>query len=231
MRRGVGVRRDRDGREGRDSRDARFADDDDGGQKKRRRVGIDRMIEGGSGDGTGEHGEIESPSSDDRLVEIGSNSEYSIPSVKRTSSSSHPLSLGQLGSRFTALPSEDPSPSGSGLGSTPYEGLRTTQASAHGAGADVNVTDPTLGMNHLSPYPIPTPSSRHHPTPSPHTPLTPPSLPPTLIHLPHGPPTLPNLYSHQHPPQLPHTHITSILLCSKPRLGVYSKVLQLRKCF
>ncbi|OXG28486.1 heat shock transcription factor, other eukaryote [Cryptococcus neoformans Tu259-1] len=152
MRRGVGVRRDRDGREGRDSRDARFADDDDGGQKKRRRVGIDRMIEGGSGDGTGEHGEIESPSSDDRLVEIGSNSEYSIPSVKRTSSSSHPLSLGQLGSsRFTALPSEDTSPSGSGLGSTPYEGLRTTQASAHGAGADVNVTDPTLGMNHLSP--------------------------------------------------------------------------------
>lgn len=152
MRRGVGVRRDRDGREGRDSRDARFADDDDGGQKKRRRVGLDRMIEGGSGDGTGEHGEIESPSSDDRLVEIGSNSEYSIPSVKRTSSSSHPLSLGQLGSsRFTALPSEDPSPSGSGLGSTPYEGLRTTQASAHGAGADVNVTDPTLGMNHLSP--------------------------------------------------------------------------------
>ncbi|KAL0240186.1 hypothetical protein I308_106734 [Cryptococcus tetragattii IND107] len=153
MRRGVGVRRDRDGREGRDSRDSRFAEDEDGGQKKRRRVGIDRMIEGGIGDGIDEPVTIESPASDnDRLVEIGSNSEYSIPSVKRTSSSSHPLSLGQLGSsRFTALPSEEPSPSASRSGSTPYEGLRTMQSNARRGGPDVIVNDPTLGMNHLSP--------------------------------------------------------------------------------
>lgn len=153
MRRGVGVRRDRDGREGRDSRDSRFAEDEDGGQKKRRRVGIDRMIEGGIGDGIDEPVTIESPASDnDRLVEIGSNSEYSIPSVKRTSSSSHPLSLGQLGSsRFTTLPSEEPSPSASRSGSTPYEGLRTMQSNARRGGPDVIVNDPTLGMNHLSP--------------------------------------------------------------------------------
>ncbi|WVQ71368.1 hypothetical protein IAR50_000897 [Cryptococcus sp. DSM 104548] len=100
MRRGVGAR------PGRDRENSDGAEEAQGSAKKRRRVGLDRMIENRSPDD-------DDDDDDDRLVEIGS---------------SMPLETPSASGRFQSLPSEDSK-----------------------APTPVPPSDPTLGMNALSP--------------------------------------------------------------------------------
>ncbi|WWD15657.1 hypothetical protein CI109_100079 [Kwoniella shandongensis] len=113
------------------------AAEETGSAKKRRRVGLDRMI------GDGKAGVDPDMSDDDRLVEIGSSSQYSMPPFSRSGSGSKrsgsatptdPWS--SSAPRFTTLPTEDEStPSTRGASKPPITPGQ----------------DQTLGTNHLSP--------------------------------------------------------------------------------
>ncbi|WVF72537.1 hypothetical protein IAT40_007354 [Kwoniella sp. CBS 6097] len=106
--------------------------EDGGSAKKRRRMGLDRMISDGK--------VLEDPEQDDddQLVEIGSRIGYPLPTFKRSSSgtpSSDPWS--SSAQRFTTLPTEEestPTPQSRGASKTATPGA-----------------EQTLGTNHLSP--------------------------------------------------------------------------------
>ncbi|OCF44764.1 hypothetical protein I317_01454 [Kwoniella heveanensis CBS 569] len=106
--------------------------EDGGSAKKRRRMGLDRMISDGKA--------MDDPDQDDddRLVEIGSKIGYPLPSFKRSSSgtsSSDPWS--SSAQRFTTISTEDePTPSSLSRGAS--------KTATPGA-------EQTLGTNHLSP--------------------------------------------------------------------------------
>ncbi|WVQ98411.1 hypothetical protein IAU59_005534 [Kwoniella sp. CBS 9459] len=106
--------------------------EDGGSAKKRRRMGLDRMIS------DGKVLEDLEQDDDDRLVEIGSKVGYPIPSFKRSSSgtpSSDPWS--SSAQRFTTISTEDES--------TPTPLSRAASKTATPG------TEQTLGTNHLSP--------------------------------------------------------------------------------
>ncbi|WVW83480.1 hypothetical protein I302_105501 [Kwoniella bestiolae CBS 10118] len=98
-----------------------------GSAKKRKRMGIDRMIQNGPS--------VDDEDDDDRLVEIGST--YSMPTLKRSATT--PESWSSSAQRFTTLPTEDDSSTPTGTSRAASKGLTP------GAG------EQTLGTNHLSP--------------------------------------------------------------------------------
>ncbi|WRT66799.1 uncharacterized protein IL334_003762 [Kwoniella shivajii] len=113
---------------GRPREDMKAEENVGGSAKKRRRVGIDRMIQNGN--------EEEDEDDDDRLVEIGST--YSIPPFKRSSSGNTPDAWSSSAQRFTTIPTEDDSSTPSGSTRAPSKGITP--------GAEQ-----TLAANHLSP--------------------------------------------------------------------------------
>ncbi|WWC69799.1 uncharacterized protein I206_103742 [Kwoniella pini CBS 10737] len=110
---------------GRPREDSNSEETVSGSAKKRRRMGLDRMIQNAPA--------VEDEDDDDRLVEIGST--YSMPPFKRAATT--PDSWGSSAQRFTTIPTEDES--------TPTGSTRATpKGITPGA-------EQTLGANHLSP--------------------------------------------------------------------------------
>ncbi|WWD10495.1 hypothetical protein V865_008631 [Kwoniella europaea PYCC6329] len=110
---------------GRPREDSNSEENVTGSAKKRKRLGLDRMIQSGP---------VEEEDDDDRLVEIGST--YSMPSLKRAATT--PESWSSSAQRFTTLPTDDDSSTPTGTSRAASKGLTP--------GAEQ-----TLGTNHLSP--------------------------------------------------------------------------------
>ncbi|ODN85878.1 hypothetical protein L198_07443 [Cryptococcus wingfieldii CBS 7118] len=131
MRRGVGARQGRD-REGSDG-----AEEAQGSAKKRRRVGLERMISNRS--------PVEDDDDDDRLVEIGS---------------SVPLDSPSASGRFQSLPSEDSRPTPGPTSSDPTLGINALSPMS-----DFDPLQPS-NNNALAPYySLPPPTSSAYPQP------------------------------------------------------------------
>ncbi|WWC85159.1 uncharacterized protein L201_000016 [Kwoniella dendrophila CBS 6074] len=103
-----------------------------GSAKKRRRLGLDRMIQNGPVDGSA----VVDDDDDDRLVEIGST--YSMPPFKRAATT--PESWSSSAQRFTTIPTEDDSSTPTGSTRATSKGITPTPGA-----------EQTLGANHLSP--------------------------------------------------------------------------------
>ncbi|KAK8870049.1 hypothetical protein IAR55_000619 [Kwoniella newhampshirensis] len=115
------------------------ATEETGSAKKRRRVGLDRMIS----DGKVLASDPDLSDDDDRLVEIGSSSQYSMPpytrsgsASKRSTSTTPTDNWASSAQRFTTLPTEEES--------TPSTRAASKPPITPGQ-------DQTLGVNHLSP--------------------------------------------------------------------------------
>ncbi|WWC61498.1 uncharacterized protein I303_104082 [Kwoniella dejecticola CBS 10117] len=110
---------------GRPREDSNPEENVSGSAKKRRRMGLDRMIQNGPA--------VEDEDDDDRLVEIGST--HSMPPFKRAATT--PDSWGSSAQQFTTIPTEDESTPGA-----------STRATSKGLTPGA---EQTLGANHLSP--------------------------------------------------------------------------------